>query len=100
MQAVVDRVAKRDKKPETKELVDDWAARLSGKEAELAEERATAAAKAEVTAAAIKAEPDAEGAAGPADEATAAGIAAFVVDALCFVFFIMVGAMCCRSKST
>jgi hypothetical protein len=28
-QAVVDRVAKRDKKPETKELVDDWAARIA-----------------------------------------------------------------------
>lgn len=70
----MDKVAKRDKKPETKELVDEWAARIAGKEAELAEGRAEAEAAAAAGAAAgaegaaaVKAEMGAEGAAGPTD---------------------------------
>ena len=73
----MDKVAKRDKKPETKELVNEWAARIAGKEAELAEARAEAAAAAAGAeaegAAAVKAEPGAEGTAGPAGEAGAEG---------------------------
>ena len=76
----MDKVAKRDKKPETKELVEDWAARIAGKEGELAEGRAEAEAAAEAVLAAgatgaadVKAEPGAEGAAGPAVDAGAEG---------------------------
>lgn len=81
MQAVIEKVAKRDKKAETKVLVDDWEARIAGKEAELADEREAAAVKAAAAelagagaAGGVKAEPEAESAPGPAAESPAEGV--------------------------
>lgn len=75
LRAVVEKVAKRDKKAETKELVDDWEKRLAGKEAELAEQGEMEAAKAEAARiAAVKAEPEADGAAGIDPDAPAKGV--------------------------